>query len=143
MSNIITFITENLAITSLFSALVIAYAIFEYIQFKSKSGSVSVSEAVRLLNKEKAIFLDVRGDKLYQNGHIVDAISTSIENLKSSTKFLQKYKSRPVIVYCERGISAKAALNILKESGFNAYNLQGGIKAWREEKLPLHSAVKR
>ena len=138
MKNIEALVSENLWLSILLVVLVVVYIVFEFMQVKRRKNGVSAQEAVRLLNREKAIFLDVRDGKAYNEGHIVDAISTNIESLKESTKFLQKYKERPVIVYCDLGNRSKIALDLLKQAGFQkAFNLQGGLKAWKDEKLPL------
>ncbi|TNF66334.1 MAG: rhodanese-like domain-containing protein [Gammaproteobacteria bacterium] len=140
IENIIILLSENIALTALFAVLILIYVIFELMQLKSKAFGISPQQAVYMLNRQKAIFLDIRDGKKYQAGHIVDAISTTVTNLKESTKFLQKYKTRPIIVYCDHGNTAKQAIVILKSAGFEkVYNLQGGLKAWKDEKLPIHT----
>ncbi|MCF6766213.1 rhodanese-like domain-containing protein [Thiotrichales bacterium 19S3-7] len=138
IDNIITLLSENIILAITFALLIIVYIVFEIIQLKSKANGVTPQMAVYMLNRQKAVFIDIRDGKLYQQGHIVDALSTTVNNLKDSTKFLQKYKVRPIIVYCDNGTSAKQAVAILKAAGFEkVYNLQGGLKAWKAEKLPI------
>ena len=54
---------------------------------------------------------------------------------------LAKMTSRPIVVYCARGQRSGAAGSVLAKQGFaNIYQLQGGIKAWRDAGLPVASA---
>lgn len=42
-------------------------------------------------------------------------------------------KDQPVVVYCEKGIRSVIAVQRLEAYGYNnLYNLNGGMKAWRE-----------
>jgi rhodanese-related sulfurtransferase len=42
-------------------------------------------------------------------------------------------KDKPVVVYCEKGIRSVIAIQRLQAFGYdNLYNLNGGMKAWRE-----------
>jgi rhodanese-related sulfurtransferase len=42
-------------------------------------------------------------------------------------------RDRPVVLYCEKGIRSVIAIQRLEALGFgNLYNLEGGMKAWRE-----------
>lgn len=142
INNVLTIVTENIALSSLLIALVIIYIVFEIVQLKKHAFGVSPHHAIRLINREKALFLDVRDEESYQKGHIVGAISTSIDALKTSTDFLQKYKKRPLIVYCERGNRSKIAVDLLKKAGFEVvHNLTGGISQWKADKLPLHTKI--
>ena len=51
---------------------------------------------------------------------------------------LKKYKERPLVVYCDRGMTAASAVRTLVQQGFTkVFNLRGGIAAWRAENLPL------
>lgn len=140
IDNIITLVHENMLLSIVFLALVILYILFELSQMRFKSDGISPQKAIFMLNRERAVFLDIRDKESYQKGHIVDAISSDIKALKESTQFLQKYKKRPIIVYCDKGISAKEAVLVLKKDGFeHVYNLNGGLGGWKEEKLPVHT----
>ena len=49
-----------------------------------------------------------------------------------------KWKEKPVITYCETGMTGGAAARQLGRLGFKqAFNLRGGLAAWRQENLPL------
>lgn len=47
-------------------------------------------------------------------------------------------KNEPIYLYCKSGPMANWAAHSLLEMGYtNIYNLEGGLDAWKEQKLPL------
>ena len=101
----------------------------------SKVKQVAPGEATRLLNHEDAIMVDMRTEKDFRAGHIVNAMHVPADNAGNA---LKKYSSRPLIIYCSNGQqSVKLGTELVKQ-GFNAvYNLKGGITAWQQADLPL------
>jgi rhodanese-related sulfurtransferase len=91
--------------------------------------------ATRMLNAQNAILVDMRADKDYQAGHIVNALHlTAQDNLSA----LEKFRDRPVIVYCNSGQRSIAFCSKLRKQNFESvYNLKGGILAWQKAELPL------
>ena len=101
----------------------------------SKVKQVAPGEATRLLNHEDAIMVDMRTDKDFRDGHIVNAIHVASDNAASK---LKKYSSRPLIIYCRSGQqSARLAGELVKQGYENVNNLKGGILAWQQADLPL------
>jgi rhodanese-related sulfurtransferase len=99
--------------------------------------SVAPGEAIRMINHDKAVIVDMREDKDYRQGHIVNAIHTPAGSGNESGK-LEKYRDKPVIVYCQHGQRSTAYCRKLKKQGFaSVYNLKGGLQAWQKEALPL------
>lgn len=98
---------------------------------------VSPGEATRMLNHDNAIMIDMREDKDYRAGHIVNAIHAPVNSDSNSGK-IDKYRDKPVIVYCQRGQRSSAYCGKLKKQGFESvYHLKGGLLAWQKEALPL------
>jgi rhodanese-related sulfurtransferase len=98
---------------------------------------VTPGEATRLLNHENAIMVDTRADKEYRNGHIVNAIHLPIKDQGLDDR-LDKYRDRPLIVYCNSGQDSAKLCGILRKQGFESvYNLKGGVQAWQRTELPL------
>jgi rhodanese-related sulfurtransferase len=94
--------------------------------------------ATQLINRENALILDVREDNEYREGHIVNSLHIPVGYLSDRMKELEKYKDRPIIVGCRSGQRSSQACATLKKQGFEAvYNLNGGIMAWKNDKLPL------
>lgn len=100
--------------------------------------NVGATEAVTLINRNHALVLDVRDDAEFAAGHIVDAKHIPFAQLADRLKELAKYKDKPVLVNCQRGARAAKACDILRKAEFKqVHNLQGGLNAWLEAKLPI------
>jgi rhodanese-related sulfurtransferase len=103
--------------------------------------SVAPGEATRMINHDNAIMIDMREEKDYREGHIVNAIHAPAGSGDVSGK-LEKYRDKPVIVYCQRGQRSTAYCSKLKKQGFGSvYNLKGGLLAWQKEALPLSKSA--
>jgi rhodanese-related sulfurtransferase len=100
--------------------------------------SVTPSEAVVLINRSNAVVLDVRDEAEFANGHITDARHIPLAQLADRIKELQKFKDKPVLVNCQAGTRSAKAGDTLRKSGFTqVHNLQGGLNAWVQAKLPV------
>jgi rhodanese-related sulfurtransferase len=100
--------------------------------------NVSATEAVLQLNRDKPLVLDVRDATEFAAGHIQGAKHIPVAELASRIKEIEKFKNKPVLVHCQKGMRAKAACTILKAQQFTQLrNLEGGLDAWVEAKLPL------
>jgi rhodanese-related sulfurtransferase len=109
--------------------------------FKKSAGgvpSLSPAEAVTLINRNNALVLDVRDEAEFTSGHIADAMHIPVADLESRLAELKKYKSKPVLVNCQRGARSAKACEILRKAEFTqVHNLHGGLDAWQQAKLPL------
>ena len=98
---------------------------------------VGPNDATRMLNHDNAIMIDMRNDKDYQAGHIVNAVHLPECN-ESTLKRLEKFRKRPLIVYCRSGQKSAGVCGKLRKQGFEpVYNLKGGVLAWQNANLPL------
>ena len=97
----------------------------------------SPAEATLLINRQDALVLDVREAKAFGAGHIINAKNIPFAQLEARAGDLAKFKEKPVIVHCDNGSQAGAALALLKKQGFNSvFNLRGGFAAWKQAALP-------
>lgn len=100
--------------------------------------SISPTEAVLLMNRSKALVLDVRDEAEFVAGHIQGAKHLPVAEIANRLKEIEKYRDKPVIVHCQKGMRAKAACSILQAQKFSQLqNLEGGIDSWIEAKLPI------
>ena len=99
---------------------------------------VTPNEAVLLINRSDAIVLDVRDDAEFAGGHLPEARHIPLNQLAGRLAELEKFKAKPILVHCQAGARATSACGILRQHAFaQVYNLQGGINAWVEAKLPV------
>jgi len=99
--------------------------------------TLSVTEAVMLMNRKSALVLDVREPDEFAQGHLQGARHVPLSQLSARVKELEKFRDKPVLVVCERGRRANAAAKLLKAQNFTTLNvLKGGMQAWIEAKMP-------
>ena len=104
-------------------------------------GKVSAAEAVRLINRERAVLLDVSEPAEYAAAHPVGARSVPLGTLETSNA-LPKNKALPLVVVCPTGARASRAVAALQKLGFEkASALAGGLRAWREANLPVERSA--
>jgi rhodanese-related sulfurtransferase len=102
---------------------------------------VSAADAVRLINREKAVLIDISEPAEYAAGHAVGARSIPLSALETSRE-LPKNKSLPLVVVCPTGTRAPRAVVALKKLGFeNTTALAGGLAAWRAANLPTEKTA--
>ncbi|MCW8826926.1 MAG: rhodanese-like domain-containing protein [Gammaproteobacteria bacterium] len=101
-------------------------------------------DAVALMNRQDAIYVDVREDKEYAEGHVLDSIHIPLGQLINRITELDSYRAQPIIVGCRSGNRSAMGCARLRKQGFEqVYNLKGGILAWQNANLPLESGTKR
>jgi len=103
--------------------------------------SLTTAEAINLINRDHAMVIDVRNDAEFASGHIVDARNIPLDKLAERLNELAKFKDKPVLVNCQRGMRSAKACDILRKAEFTKVNnLAGGIDAWLAAKLPVIKA---
>lgn len=99
---------------------------------------VSPAQAVTLINREHALVLDVRNDAEFATGHITNARNIPLDQLQSRLGELAKFRDKAIVVNCQGGVRSAKACAVLKTNNFSRINnLQGGISAWIDAKLPV------
>jgi len=134
-----SFLIENWipAVMALVSGAVLLWPV---LQRGAQGGAISASEAVRLINREKAIVIDVCEPAEYAAGHVAGARSVPLGTLGNASN-LPTNKALPLVVVCASGARATRAVGQLRKAGYaNAQALAGGLKAWREANLPVESS---
>ncbi len=107
----------------------------------SSAGSVAAGEAVRLINREKGVLVDVGDAAEFAAGHANGARHIPLEALEGS-KSLPSNKTLPIIVLCPTGARAGRAAALLRKAGWDkAVALAGGTAAWREANLPTEKSA--
>ncbi|MFZ2986955.1 rhodanese-like domain-containing protein [Ideonella sp.] len=108
----------------------------------AQGAGVSPNEAVRLINRERAVVVDVCEATEFAAGHVVGARNVPMANLAKS-KELPGNKTLPLIVVCASGMRASKAATELRAMGYEqAQVLSGGMRAWREANLPVEVSAR-
>jgi rhodanese-related sulfurtransferase len=79
-------------------------------------------------------FLDVRELYEFQAGHVEG--STHIPLLDLPERFGELDRERLTIVVCQIGQRSELAARFLRDQGYDAHNLEGGMARWSAEGLP-------
>jgi rhodanese-related sulfurtransferase len=104
-------------------------------------GSVSSAGAVQLINREKAVLLDVCEPDEFAKGHATNAKNLPFGQLTEKIASLVKHKDLPVLLMCQTGSRSSKAASLLKKAGYTkAQSVEGGLAAWRKDNLPVSKA---
>ena len=104
--------------------------------------SISPSElAARLSRDDAPLVLDVRRDvRFAESAHILPRAQRCDPN--DVERFSQSQPPREVVVYCVHGLEiGEQAAARLREAGWDARFLEGGIEGWIEAGLPTAAKV--
>ena len=105
------------------------------------AGALTASGAVQLINREKAVVVDVGDVEEFASGHVGGAKHVPFSELEDKLPGAVKNKALPLILVCATGARANRAVAVAKKLGYEqAQALGGGLKAWKEVNLPLEKA---
>ncbi len=138
MAQLIEFAGNNLILVA---ALLVILTLILKTEIGLKFNNVpqlNVNDAVRLMNNDDVIVLDVRESSEYSAGHIRDSIHIPIGSLSKRLNELDKFKNKKVLAYCRSGNRSNTACRTLSKQGFeNVNNMSGGFISWTAANLPL------
>lgn len=102
------------------------------------AGALSASAAVQLINRQKAVVVDVCEASEFAAGHVTGAKNVPFSELEAKLPGVIKNKTLPLILVCANGARSSRAVAIAKKLGYGqAQSLGGGLRAWKEANLPL------
>lgn len=138
MDQYIQFVINHWSLWLLFATLVILIIYMETTSHVGGVRLISPQDVVNLINREKALVLDIRELSVFQAGHIIGAKHVPEDEFdKKLTKF-QKHKTKPVIISDSTGQKAAKYGAKLKKEGFEkVFGVKGGVGAWQGASLPL------
>jgi rhodanese-related sulfurtransferase len=132
----VKFIIDN---WQLFAVAIGSAAMLFWPQIKGAAGgTLTAAGAVQLINREKAVVVDVSEADEFATGHVNNSKNVPFSQLDEKLTSLVKNKDLPLILVCTSGVRSNRAVAVAKKLGFtNAQSMAGGLKAWREANLPL------
>jgi rhodanese-related sulfurtransferase len=103
--------------------------------------ALSPNDAVRLINQEKAVLIDVREAAEFAAGHAAGARNVPLATLDAA-KGLPTNKAQPLVVLCASGARSSRAVAQLRKAGYSSvHSLAGGVAAWRSASLPIEKSA--
>ncbi len=116
-------------------------SIFSVINFlgcaqQDKDSTMTVEELRRLMKSDSTlVILDVRtpGELVGSLGKLESVINIPINELQSRVSELAKYKDKEIAVICRSGNRSNTGTRILRENGYQAKNVLGGMIEYRRQ----------
>lgn len=136
METLEQFILNHWVLWLALAVVLIVIFINEVLMQQKRAKELTPTQAVNAINHDDAVVFDLRDKEAFRAGHIIDSIRVDVDEL--SQKRMEKYKTKPVILVCARGVQAASVASKLKEQGFeNTMVLSGGMSAWVSANLPV------
>ncbi|MGC1182176.1 rhodanese-like domain-containing protein [Legionella sp.] len=135
MEHLSQFIINHWQLWLLFIVVLFLTFLNELVTQKKKAKALSPQDIVDLMNNELAVVIDLRDKESFKKGHIINSVNVKNEDFEQ--KKMDKYKNKPVILVCERGLQAPALAKKISLQGYQPMVLAGGIEAWLQADLPL------
>jgi len=141
MERLIEYATRHPALAGIAALALVLVATYESRIRASTFAAVSSQDLIRLMN-QGALVLDIRKADEFAAGHVNGAKHLSSEQILTAGDNFKRFKEKAVVVYCESGSLAAAAVRQLNAQGFTkAFTLRGGFAGWRAENLPVAKAA--
>ena len=130
------FILDNWMLITL--ALISGALLLAPVLQEASSGGLSANDAVLLINREKAVVVDVCEPVEFAAGHIVGSKNVPLADLPAKLGAAAKNKGLPLILVCQSGARSARAMASAKTLGYEqVHSLGGGLTAWKSAGLPL------
>lgn len=137
MQELNTFIGNHLQLSLVIIVLLMLLVIVELLRNKKKRHGVEPQQAIFMMNHENGLVIDLRPTEAYRDGHIIEALSMSANEIKENPKKIEKFKNRPLIIVCHGGVESEKIAAQLRKQGYNAFSLTGGMRAWNDAQMPM------
>ena len=139
-----TFIRSKISMDYLFLGGAQMFKIFKFGKKTQKKDlkNITPKKAFSLVNENKNnsnfAILDVRTPIEYHDGHVEGSKNIDYK-AKDFTKVVGEMdKNKTYILYCKSGVRSVKSYNIMKKLNFtDVYNIEGGIKGWIKNGLPI------
>lgn len=138
MEQFLDFVVRNWMLFAILAVLIAWLIGGEVLKMVRGTSSLNASRALAAFNDENGVFLDIREVPEFRDGHLPEARNIPLGNLKERTSELERFKDRPIIVYCRTGQRSDGACATLRKDGFEkVHSLTGGFSAWQGANLPV------
>jgi len=118
-----------------------AMLVWPAVKAGGRAGNLNANDVVMLINREKAVVVDVSDAKEFEAGHIIGAKNVPLDELEAKLPAAVKNKGVPLILVCPNGARANRGVAVAKKLGYEkAQSLTGGMGAWRTANLPVEKA---
>jgi len=135
----VNFIINNIFLISI---VLISATLLLLPTFQRRGPHLPPFQVTQKMNKEKVIFLDIRKADEYAAAHLRNSIHIPDADLTNKMGRIERYKADPIVIVCATGSRAARATSLLKKAGFkNVSSMEGGMKAWQDQNMPIESSA--
>ncbi|HKP90791.1 MAG TPA: rhodanese-like domain-containing protein [Thermoleophilaceae bacterium] len=106
--------------------------------FTDDAHELSPEEVRDRLGRGEIEVIDVREQYEWDAGRIAGARHVPLASLGGAARELSR--DHPVVFVCTVGARSGVATEAFRASGWEAYNMDGGMRLWAERGLPLEPA---
>ena len=92
-----------------------------------------------MIDEGEVELVDVRRDWEWEAGRIAGARHVEVNDLTAEAESISR--ERPVIFVCRGGSRSAMAAEAFRQAGWNAYHVEGGLRAWVEAGLSLEGKI--
>ena len=97
--------------------------------------------AVQLINRQKAVVVDVSEPAEFAAGHVVGSRHVPLGELDARLGEVARDKSQALLMVCATGPRARRAAAAARKLGYTEVQvLAGGLRAWKDANLPVEKA---
>lgn len=98
-------------------------------------GDYTPREVAELLAQGELQLIDVRQRHEHEAGRIAGGRLIELADLPAHVDSIDRH--RPVVLYCRSGARSAIATAALRQAGFQAHNMAGGMLDWAAAGLPI------
>ena len=84
---------------------------------RSAAKEINVQQAIKLINYENALVLDVRDDGEFAEGHLPNSKHIPVERINDRLQEIEKYKDNPIVIIFSSGLRAVHAAALDEREG--------------------------
>lgn len=138
MDPLLAFFIKHWALSSAFLVLVVAFLLNEWRHRAMGVPTLEPQQVVNLLNHSGGVAVDIRSKMRFEQGHIIGAINLPQEDFAAKLNILNKYKTKPLILVCMKGLDSPKMAKVLVANGFTQlYFLANGMDGWQSSGMPV------
>lgn len=104
-------------------------------------GSISIEDTLkRMARGDRIVFVDVREQREYREGHIPGAVNLQLRNVRGAKDMLAELKQSDLVIpYCLKDFRGFEVARALSEAGLDNVALitEHGLNAWKSRNLPI------
>jgi rhodanese-related sulfurtransferase len=103
---------------------------------------ISPQDLKRWLDEGRSLqIVDARTGLEFRQGTIGDARHAPLLEMPASMQRLELHRGNPVVVLCLSGHRSQPGTRWLRNQGYEAYSLEGGVIAWKKAGYKLNQPV--